>query len=567
MKMSSSSKCALFLATALCAAGTLTAQTSNSVITFSVDMSVQIAAATFNPATDTVWVQGTFNNWSPLIQLTQVGSTTVYTNTATDTLEANGGVTRYQYVIDQNTYEVAADFNLRAAVLPATSGASLVLPTPFFDDAGSPITNNVTFQVDLSQQIALTNFTPGTSVIEVQGNFNGWTSGASVLTNDPTILRTNQFGLVTSNVYTGIFSSAASTNAAMDYKFVIQPGHYEGVSAAHGDNGGNRFYVESVPLTLPVVDYSDQPFSPLAQVTFNVDMSAVLISDPSFNPATVVIDGDFNSWAADVACTNNPSNVNGANTNLYSATITIGEGAAVNYQFRYQDSNGTVYDHPASNPGGNRFYQVPASSTVNVPTVFFNDVNVSDLLNVDTTVLFSVNMTNAQSFTTGTPFNPSSDSVYINGDFLGWLNWDPISLSADIMTNNPVGSEVYSFSITFPKGHAREVTYKYSIDGNDNEGGFGANHFRYIRSTNGIYNLPLDKFGNALSEPKFGNLAIGAPSGGSLPVTWLGYPGVHLQSRASLGSGTWQDVSGTDSQSSTNWPNGAPSQFFRLIQP
>ncbi len=297
----------------------------------------------------TVWVQGTFNNWSPLIQLTQLGSTSVYTNTATDTLEANGGVTRYQYVIDQSTYEVAADFNLRAAVLPATSGASLVLPTPFFDDAGSPITNNVTsLQVDLSQQIALTNFTPGTSVIEVQGNFNGWTSGASVLTNDPTIMRTNQPGLASSassRSSTGIFSSAASTNAAMDYaNSPSSLGHYEGVSAAHGDNGGNRFYVESVPLTLPVVDYSDQPFSPLAQVTFNVDMSAVLISDPSFNPATVVIDGDFNSWAADVSRTNNPSNVNGANTNVYSAMITIGEGAAVNYQFRYQDSNGTAPD-------------------------------------------------------------------------------------------------------------------------------------------------------------------------------------------------------------------------------
>jgi hypothetical protein len=562
MKMSSIAKCALLIAAVAGAAGTLAAQ--NSVITFSVDMSVQIGNATFTPGTDTVWVQGTFNNWSPLIQLFQVGSSTVYTNTATDTLEANGSVTKYQYVIDQNNYEVSADSNLRAAVLPATSGGSLVLPTPFWHDAGPPITDNITFQVDMSQQINLSSFTPGTSTVEVQGNFNGWTASASILTNDPTILRTNQFGLVTSNVYVGTFASSASSNAAMDYKFVIEPGHYEGVSAANGDNGGNRFYVENTDQVRPVVNYSDQPYAPLGQVTFNVDMSAVLISDPTFNPATVVIDGDFNSWAADVPCTNNAA---ASNTNIYSATITIGEGAAVNYQFRYQDSGGTVYDHPASNPGGNRFFQVPVQASVNVPAVFFNDISTNDLLNVDTTVLFSVNMTNAQSYSTGTPFNPSSDNVYINGDFLGWLNWDPISLASEQMTNNPVGSEVYSFSYTFPKGHAREVTYKYSIDGNDNEAGFGQNHFRYIRSTSGVENLALDKFGTQTVEQKYGNLAIGQPSGGSFPLTWLGYPGVVLQSRANLSSGSWQTVPGTSGQNSANWSSGAPSQFFRLNQP
>jgi len=360
----------------ICVSGMLTARASSSQITFSVDMSVQISNSTFTPGTDTVAVQGTYNNWSPLVNLVQVGSSSIYTNTVNDTLEANGSITKYQYVINGSTYETSADFNLRAARLPANSGDSLILPMPTFHDAGPPITNNITFQVDMSQQIALGNFTNGTSVVEVQGNFNSWTSGAGVLTLDSTIQRTNQFGLVTSNVYTGTFSSSAAANAAMDFKYVIQPGHYEGVSAANGDNGGNRFFVESVPLVLPVVDYSDAPYAPLAQVTFSVDMSAVLISDPAFNPTTVVMDGDFNSWSSDVHMTNDPT---ASNTNIYSTTLTIGEGSGVNYQFRYQNSGGTVYDHPASNPGGNRFYKVPVATPDNVATVFFNDINVNDL--------------------------------------------------------------------------------------------------------------------------------------------------------------------------------------------
>jgi len=187
-------------------------------------------------------------------------------------------------------------------------------------------------------------------------------------------------------------------------------------------------------------------------------------------------------------------------------------------------------------------------------------------------VLFTVNMTNAATYPAATPFNPGSDNVFINGDFTGWLNWDPISLASDLMTNNPPGSELYSFQMTFPKGHARELTYKYSIDGADNEAGFGQNHFRYIRSTSGTYTVPLDKFGTQTVEQKFGNLTIGQPSGGTVPITWLGYPGVHLQNRNGInpdssGGDPWQDQFGTDGANGTNWPASGPSQFFRLVQP
>ena len=85
----------LLAGVALCAAGTMAAQASSSLVTFSVDMSVQIANSTFVPGTDTVSVHGTFDGWGAGMNLVldqDPSSTgTVYTNTVNDTTDANGG--------------------------------------------------------------------------------------------------------------------------------------------------------------------------------------------------------------------------------------------------------------------------------------------------------------------------------------------------------------------------------------------------------------------------------------------------------------------------------------------
>lgn len=535
---------------------------ADTIVTFSVDMSAQIANSSFTPGTDTVAVRGTFDGWSGGgLSLVRQGATSVYTNTVDNASDANGTVMQYIFLLNGgSTYETTADYHNRAALMPATSGSSLVLATPFFADAGSQITSAVTFQVDMSQQINLGAFTNGSSIVEVRGNFNGWSSVVGNLTRDPTIIQTTPGGLLTSNVYTGTFNVTASTNAAMDYKFVENNG-YEGTPTLHNSDN-NRFFTHNLAQTFPIVFFGDAPYAPIAQVGFSVDMSAVLISDPAFNPATVTLNGSFNNWSADVPATNNST---ASNTNIYTAVVPIGAGTTVAYQFRY-NNGGTVYDNAPG--GGNRQFTVPNVASTNLPAIYFNNVSVSDLLNTDTTVTFSVNMTNAVS-TDNHSFDSTADTVFINGDFVGWLAWNPISLLGAGLncTNNPPGSQVYSYTTTFAKGHARSIKYKFSINGTDNEAASGSDHFRYIRSTNGVYQMPLDKFGNQLVETRFGNLSIGAPVAGKVPVTWLGYPGVHLQTRASLTSGSWLDQNATDSQSSTNWPSTGASQFFRLVQP
>jgi hypothetical protein len=299
-------------------------------------------------------------------------------------------------------------------------------------------------------------------------------------------------------------------------------------------------------------------------VQFSVDMSLVAANDPGFNPASVTVNGDAlpNGWNG-APCTNNPD---AANPNVYtSSNLLIAVGTSVNYQFRYLSYGNTMYDALGGVGGVNRTVVVPNLASTNIPPVYWDDASPNDVLNEDTVVTFSVSMTNAVWYGTSTPFNPDGDYVFVNGDFLGWLTWNPDSLLSYILANNPSGSGIYTYTQTFPKGHARSLTYKYSIDGTDNEAAAYQNHFRYIRSTDGVYNLPLDTFGTQYVEPKVGGLAIGSPSGGSVPITWLSYPNVNLQSSSDLLN--WLDVPNTTGASSISLPAGSNSQFFRLIQP
>jgi len=568
-------------------AGIISARAASTFVTFSVDMGTNIADGTFTPDTDTVSVHGTFNGWGAGVNLVQLGSGTVYTNTLNDTTDANGNTVQYKFVIDGTTYESTDSGQNRIALLPATSGASLVLSTPFFGDDGAAVTNEVTFQVDVSQQIVLGVFTPGTSSIEVRGSFNGWAGGVDEATNDTSIVVTNQNGIVTSNVWVGTFPVVASPEAAENYKYVIQPGTtWESPSAVNSDGGGNRYFVNAAQ-TLPVVNFSDAPFAPVAKVTFSVDMSAQLFYGnwaPSDGVFCQGINGDWNNDTVNTM-TNNPS---ASDTNIYYVTYTLGQGSTSQYKFTYNGSGGTVYENPTSTGGNNRSYIVPELASVDVPTVYFSDLSINDQLTTNVLVTFSVDMSQAVQDSNGpnpgAPFDPSSDYVFVNGAWLGWISWVPEDLISYQLTNNtsyyPANTMIYSGQYSVPLGTPIGMTYKYSIDGYDDEAPSGNNHVRYIRSTpTGDYNFPVDTFGNQYIEPAFGELSVGPLSSGKVQLSWLGAPNVQVQTSSNLQSGSWVSQpqtsgaiwsAGTNSAnglvSQTNWPAGSGSTFFRLIK-
>ena len=618
-------------------AGLITSQ-ADTILTFSVNMATNLANGSFNPpeagngGSDSVYVNGTFYGWSGNgLQLVQQGNSTIYTNSYDDTADANGRCVSYRFRLVSATagtgYESTASWDNRAAQLPATSGTSLLLPTPYYGDVGPGQVINVTFRVDMAEQIQLGLFIPGTSQVDIRGSFNGWGNAGDYLTNDPAIAVTNAGGVVTRDVYTGTFpiasgaqvSGVPATNAYMEWKTVIDPsGTWENPGPTDSGDAGNRFWCNNTNQVLPVVSFSDMSYS-IAYATVSVDMSGPVLLDTNFVPDSVVVWGTFNSWANGVSMTNNPS---AANTNIYSAVLTMAEGSSVVLQVRYTNSlvGGFVYDYlddSVYNNNARRTVTLPVLAGTlytNLPVFSFLDLAMDDYLIKDTPVTFSVDMTGAVD-TNGNAFDSSSDNVYINGMFANggstfypqsWYGWsggpNPVSAPAGYQLTQVGSSMIYTDTITIPAGTPVALAYQYGLDEGglnggpvENEAPSGANHFRVVRSTVSTpYVMPTDVFtNNPYAEPVFapgnlyqgagtlagGQLNVGAETNGMIPVSWLGRPGAHLQVNPSVTGGTWQDIPTTDGTnwnagyrssnglvSVTNWP-ASGDLFFRLVKP
>ena len=513
------------------------------------------------------------------------------------TVLMNGGPTVYNYAVTGGTagnYEqlkvtagswgTAWPGNNLVIRLDATGGNTIYFYPGTVTDGWQPIQNRVGFA------------DPGNMSFEIAGDFTNpnWAS-------DPNA----QMTLKGSGVYTNTYVIA--TPGTHNFKFRT-PGTWSDFNGGSDFGGGNNATVtttttnQSVLFQLDVVNGrwlagALAPPPVTNAVVFAVDMT-YQTQLGFFTPgSSVFVAGAFNGWPGpgstnSLQLTNYPPYLGGSNTNIYYGTnvfVGVPDTAVTQYKFNQNDPNAQNSGWETSN---NRSVTLLSTNgTVVLPVAIFSDLYGSDVLNVPVTIIFTVNMTNAVTYTNGTTltdahvFNSSSDSVVINGSFLngGWSAWDPISTSGQIMTNNPIGSEVYEFDYTLPAGSPLEFQYKYGVNypgmtnNLDNEAGFNVNHDRVVRLTGtGVYNFPLDNFGGAFTEPSFGLLTAGKAVGGNVPVTWLGRPGARLQSKSDL-SGAWQDIPTTDGTnwitgymstngfvSQTNWPASTGHMFFRI---
>jgi hypothetical protein len=428
---------------------------------------------------------------------------------------------------------------------------------------------------------------PGNLAFEVAGDFNGWSGGAGYQLNP---------------IGNGVYSNSCVIPTAGSHSFKFRtPGSWSDLYfGSDFGNGGNNatFNTTTSPQTMPfVLDLPNgrwlvgtlAPPPVTNTIVFCVDMT-IQTAIGHFNPNsdTVECRGDWTGWAAGAFVL---SNTNAANTNLYYGVTNLINSPGATYGYKFWDSDALAgnngYEAPTSTSGGNRTLTLlSANGTITLPTVFYADLASSaSFLTEDTLVTFTVNMTNAvtaagtTNVNGGTNFDPDVNSVYINGDWLpgGWWSWGWVPVSPPYgpyqLINNPVGSELYSITLTVPAGNSLALTYKFSIDGIDNELPAYVNHIRYIRNQ-GNYTLPLDNFGTQVTEPQLGPLTIGAPSGGKVPVSWLGLPEAYLQTSTNAGNpAAWVNHPETAAYGSytgiysTNYPVSGGALFFRTTNP
>jgi hypothetical protein len=502
-----------------------------------------------------VEARGSFQEtgWSAGFYLTNSTETpTVFSGTY-DVAGTVGNNYEYKFVYNNNTgcgdqWESRGN---RSFTLAATDQT---LPLVYFNDVNAPPTpQDVTFSVDLAVQIAKGTFDPSTGTVEARGSFQtpcSW-SGGFALTNTTE----------TPNVYSGTYSVRNTLpGSTVEYKFVLNGGTWESIN-------NRAFPMPSTSTNLPLANFNNEVPTAIP-VTFSVDMSAQILAG-NFDPAADYVEtrGSFQSptaWTSGFMLTNDPTVLK---SNIYSGTYEVSQAPGTKVDYKFWSSSSLSWESPASTGGGNRSITLGSAAQV-LPTVYFNDLATSDLLSEDTSVTFRVNMTNAQAIAWSTypafSFDPQSHSVYLNGNFLNWWSWSVASPNEDYKLTQVPGTQVYSITLVRPKGSPLGLSYKFSINGGDNEAAQDQNHYRYIRDT-GAYTMPLDTFGVQYVEPSSGQLTIDVSSPGYVLIQWLGRPGISLESAPSV-TGPWADVPGTEGESSKSAAIEGSQRYYRLKQ-
>jgi hypothetical protein len=536
-------------------------------VVFRVDMSVKTAEGKFDPATDSVDVRGSFNGWSPGFQLADPDGDKIYEGS---TEIAPGGIS-YKFVMVGGGGVVWEGRSDRPATVPAEG---LTLPIVYFDDDSVvSVMVPVTFRVDMSVKAAEGVFDPLVNTVDVRGSFNNWSPGTDLEDSDGDL------------VYTGTTDLLAGD---IQYKFVFVKS-----GAANWETRDNRAANIPAATALDKVYFDDDAVVSVPVTTelkFEVDLN-VQIAAGKFNPAAdqVWVRGNKVGWGnppGGFQLTEDPARpgvyMGVLENDLYDPPFVLLTGERFEYKHTifkpdtaavtWEDGANKVviYDGTEPDTNGNGKKEKAVGLT------FFNGITFNDVLKADTDVLFQVDM-NGASRLNGAPFDPNAEQVFVNGSFVPWWSWgsrpSEFELHDDGLAGDlAAGDGIYSLLLKFSRGSPRKLVYKYGIDSNDNEAGFGDNHERFV-NLDVAYSLPVDRFGTMDKEaaPSLGTLTIarGQGPGGAPEITlrWTGGLGVLVQQSAGVANPAWSAVPGSTGVSTITLPATGNAAFFRLARP
>jgi hypothetical protein len=357
---------------------------------FQVDMGVPMAEASltsgFNPgAGDKVFIRGNFNAWpafpAPQYELKSAGGN-IYTNTVQIVGDAGTDI-NYKYFIDFNSQEENRVLSCNNEVRSATlNGTNLVTPLAYWGDRSlTDPTNSLTFQVDMTVEIATGNFTPGVDTIYARGTFNSWgtTVPLSPLTPPAT------------NIYAGtVMLTNWPIGACIKYKF--QHDHPGAPNSGYETGSDRSFTLVSATQTNAVRFFNDvDPCDVLLEtnyITFTVSMTNAVgtYNDTVVFDGTqsIFLNGNFAGWWG----WNNP--LSGASnyimspvggTSNYTLTVALPPGTSQRLQYKYSmnladDEAGPGEDHV-------RYIRtVPGQTSYTLPLDNWTGTNANNIANL-----------------------------------------------------------------------------------------------------------------------------------------------------------------------------------------
>lgn len=404
----------------------------------------------------------------------------------------------------------------------------------------------VTFQVDMSVQQALGNFTPGLDAVQVAGSFNSWEPTNSVLAQSVT----------NTDIYVGTVDITATAGTTMLYKFVYGGDGWEVNGVGPGGNDNREFSMPSVATNLPLVFFNNQDTLPATRdVTFQVNMS-VQMELGNFDPLNDFLDvAGFNGWATGVYTLFQSV----SDTNIWEGTFAVpgDSGNTAFYKYIIADFDGDpaeVWESNDVGPGGAQNRELALAATnQTLPVVYFNNLtNVPP--SVDVT--FQVDMTTQIALGN---FVDGVNSVTAAGEFNGW------NAVTFVLTNDPGDPMVYKNTTTISAGTGSSVAWQYVIDGVDWEtqppNQIPGDRQFTVAGTNqvldAVYYKDWDHLGLVSSSPSGPN---------QVDVSWDPGTLVRLQTSTNL-LNAWLEVPGTTGESNATVNVTTPETYFRLIGP
>lgn len=409
--------------------------------------------------------------------------------------------------------------------------------------SGAALGAQVTFQVNLSAQVALGNFDPAADAVSVAGDpINGWSPSTSFLAASPG----------DPNLWTGTFDVAGEPGATAQYKFVMVTANattWEGNVGSGGGNENRTFTLTEADQTLPVVFFNNvtSGVNVSSDVTFQVNMSVQTelgVFDPE--AGTVNVAGEFNGWnTSDFLLTRSASDAN-----LWVGTRQLTGAANSSVSYKFVMNGGTWEGNVGPNGAQNRSLTL-TSAAQTLPAVFFNNVTA---VPTDIPLTFQVNL--SIPIAQGT-FDPESGTVTVAGDLLN--NWDT---TASVLTRNAADPNLWTGTFEVSSTAGATVLYKFVLNSSTWES--MADNRAYILASTDPQTVPLAYFSNVNN---LGPVSAGAVTGGQITLSWTAGPLIRLQTASDLKGAVWQDVPDSLGQGSATVPVGSGRAFYQLAAP